>query len=146
MFYELSGRTLVGYPGYPRIPQNFRIYSIKFGKNIRKFFFMYCGIPQYQIPNVLPEYDMIVPIHISPLIYAFVNNFGCLYACIQQFLVFKCLNLWSFPVMLSLCSTTYCRIHLPHLRIRKYFMDDSSVNFQEKVFLHFCQNLAKNEN
>ena len=48
------GRTLVGYPGYPRIPQNFRIYSIKFGKNIRKIFFMYCGIPQYQIPNVLP--------------------------------------------------------------------------------------------
>ena len=33
---------------------SFRIYSIKFGKNFQKIFFVYCGIPQYQIPNVLP--------------------------------------------------------------------------------------------
>ena len=29
------------------------------------------------------------------------------------------------------------QIHLVHLWIHKYFMDDSSVNFHDKVFLHF---------
>ena len=35
------------------------------------------------------------------------------------------------------------RIHLVHLRIRKYFMDDSSVNFHDKFFLHFLVNFSK---
>ena len=35
------------------------------------------------------------------------------------------------------------RIHLPHLWIRKYFMDDSSINFHDKVFLHFFQKFGK---
>ena len=30
------------------------------------------------------------------------------------------------------------RIHLPHLQIRKYFTDDSSINFHDKVFFIFC--------
>ena len=29
------------------------------------------------------------------------------------------------------------QIHPPHLRIHKYFTDNSSVNFHDKVFLHF---------
>ena len=29
------------------------------------------------------------------------------------------------------------RIHLVHLRIHKYFVDDSSVNFLDMFFLHF---------
>ena len=37
------------------------------------------------------------------------------------------------------------RIHLTHLWIRKYFTDDSSVNFHDKVFLHFLKKMAKNE-
>ena len=35
------------------------------------------------------------------------------------------------------------RIHLVYLRIRKYFMDDSSVNFHDKFFLHFLVNFSK---
>ena len=35
------------------------------------------------------------------------------------------------------------RIHLPHLRILKYFTDDTSVNFHDKVFLHFLQKFGK---
>ena len=31
----------------------------------------------------------------------------------------------------------YGRSHLVHLRIHKYFMNDSSVNFHDKIFLHF---------
>ena len=38
---------------------------------------------------------------------------------------------------------SYGQIHLPHLRICKYFMDDSSVNFHDKVFLHFLQKFGK---
>ena len=48
----------------------------------------------------------------------------------------------------SLLHYTFCylgRIHLPHLRIRKYFMDDSSINFHDKVFLHFSKKMGKNE-
>ena len=37
----------------------------------------------------------------------------------------------------------YGRIHLVHLRIRKYLMDDSSVNFYDKFFLHFLLNFRK---
>ena len=37
------------------------------------------------------------------------------------------------------------QIHLPHLRIRKYFTKNSSVNFHDKVFLHILPNLAKIE-
>ena len=33
------------------------------------------------------------------------------------------------------------RIHLPHLRIHKYFMDESSINFHDKVFLHFLKKI-----
>ena len=38
------------------------------------------------------------------------------------------------------------RIHLPHLQIRKYFMDDSSVilNLKTRFFFIFGKNLAKN--
>ena len=35
------------------------------------------------------------------------------------------------------------QIRLPHLRIHKYFTDDSSVNFLDKVFLHFLSNSCK---
>ena len=35
------------------------------------------------------------------------------------------------------------RIHLPHLQICKYFMDDSSVNFQTRFFFIFRQIFAK---
>ena len=34
-------------------------------------------------------------------------------------------------------------IHLVHLWICKYFMDDSSVNFHDKFFLHFLLNFSK---
>ena len=34
-------------------------------------------------------------------------------------------------------------IHLPHLRIRKYFTENSSVNFHDKVFLHFFLKFRK---
>ena len=37
------------------------------------------------------------------------------------------------------------RIHLPHLQIRKYFMDDSSVILKTSFFIIFFQNLARNE-
>ena len=43
----------MGYPGYPGIPQNFNIYSIKFAKKSRNIFSINCGIPQSQNPNVL---------------------------------------------------------------------------------------------
>ena len=33
------------------------------------------------------------------------------------------------------------RIHLPHLGIHKYFMDESSINFHDKVFLHFLKKI-----
>ena len=42
-------------------------------------------------------------------------------------------------------STAYGRIHLVHLRIRKYFTEDTSVNFHDRFFLHFAKNSAKNE-
>ena len=35
------------------------------------------------------------------------------------------------------------RIHLVHLQIHKYFTDDSSVNFHDKVFLHFLLKFRK---
>ena len=35
------------------------------------------------------------------------------------------------------------RIHLPHIRILKYFMDDLSINFHDKVFLHFLSKFGK---
>ena len=35
------------------------------------------------------------------------------------------------------------RIHLAHLQICKYFMDDSSVNFQTRFFFIFRQIFAK---
>ena len=35
------------------------------------------------------------------------------------------------------------RIHLLHLQIHKYFTDDSSVNFHDKVFLRFLPNFFK---
>ena len=35
------------------------------------------------------------------------------------------------------------QIHLVHLRICKYFTDDSSVNFHDKVFLHFLPKFRK---
>ena len=35
------------------------------------------------------------------------------------------------------------RIHMVHLWIRKYFMDDSSINFHDKFFLHFLLNFSK---
>ena len=35
------------------------------------------------------------------------------------------------------------RIHLVHLQISKYFMDDSSVNFHDKFFLHFLLKFRK---
>ena len=36
------------------------------------------------------------------------------------------------------------RIHLPHLQIRKYFMDNSSINFHDsKVFQFFLQKIRK---
>ena len=59
------------------------------------------------------------------------------------------------PVVSHFCSgrnasfgsnnvTTYLgRIRLPHLRISKYFTDDSSVNFPDMVFLHFLQKIGK---
>ena len=37
----------------------------------------------------------------------------------------------------------YGRIHLPHLRIRKYFTDDSFINFQKGVSSFFCQFFSK---
>ena len=44
------------------------------------------------------------------------------------------------------CGCTVCFkgwIHLPHLQIHKYFMDDSFINFHEKFFLHFLPNFSK---
>ena len=36
------------------------------------------------------------------------------------------------------------QIHLRYLQINKYLMDDSSVNFHDKVFLHFLLKFTKN--
>ena len=35
------------------------------------------------------------------------------------------------------------QIHLPHLQIRKFFTDDSSIYFHGKVFLHLLQKFGK---
>ena len=35
------------------------------------------------------------------------------------------------------------QIHVSHLRIRKDFTDDSSVNFHDKVFLQFVKKFGK---
>ena len=40
-------------------------------------------------------------------------------------------------------SIDYGRIHLPHLWICKYFTDDSSINFHDKVFLRFLKKFGK---
>ena len=42
-------------------------------------------------------------------------------------------------------SFVYGRIHLPHLRIGKYFMDNLSVNSIARFFFISCQILAKIE-
>ena len=41
------------------------------------------------------------------------------------------------------CVTDLGRIHLVHLRIHKYFTDDSSVNFHDKIFLYFLKKCGK---
>ena len=35
------------------------------------------------------------------------------------------------------------KIHLPILWIHNYFTDDSSINFHDKVFLHFLKECGK---
>ena len=51
---------------------------------------------------------------------------------------FLVLNLKRYTYQGYLSFTyVFGQIHLPHLRIHKYFMDDSSVNFHDKIFLHF---------
>ena len=35
------------------------------------------------------------------------------------------------------------RIHPPYLQIHTYFMDDLSINFHDKVFLHFLKKIGK---
>ena len=40
-------------------------------------------------------------------------------------------------------NVLYCWIHLPHLRIRKYFTDNSSINFHYNIFLHFLPKIGK---
>ena len=47
--------------------------------------------------------------------------------------VFDALEGGKIKLLLPFCS--YGQIHLPHLRIHKYFTNDSSVNFHDKVFL-----------
>ena len=45
-----------------------------------------------------------------------------------------------------MCGVLYLGwIHLPHLWIHKYFTNDTSINFHDKVFLHFSKKLAENE-
>ena len=51
----------------------------------------------------------------------------------------------NLVILINQAPVSLGKIHLPHLRIHKYFMDDLSVNFHDKVFLHFGQICAKIE-
>ncbi len=44
-----------------------------------------------------------------------------------------------------IAAADFGQIHLPHLQIRKYFMDDSSINFWPRFFFNFCQIFVKIE-
>ena len=50
---------------------------------------------------------------------------------------------WPTLRLLFCARTLIGQIHLPHLWICKYFMDDSSINFHDNVFLHFLPNIFK---
>ena len=49
----------------------------------------------------------------------------------------------AFVTIDALIYVDLGRIQLVHLQIRKYFTDDSSVNFHDKFFLHFLLKLTK---
>ena len=48
----------------------------------------------------------------------------------------------DIPYMFTFCIIDICiigQIHLPHLQIHKNLMDDTSVTFDDMIFLHFLQ-------
>ena len=53
----------------------------------------------------------------------------------------------DIPYMFTFCIIDICiigQIHLPHLQIHKNLMDDTSVTFDDMIFLHFLQFFLQN--